>query len=96
MTDKQGTDIAAELDRLCCAETEGQFFDYVTEAVGTITRLLRERDWLIKAHPFDRKQCGWGMSSAREGSCDRCGSRWADHRKPAPCLLPSEKQQIGR
>ena len=38
------TEIADELEKLCCAETEGAFFDYVTEAVGTICRMLRERD----------------------------------------------------
>lgn len=35
------TRLADDLDRLCCAETETQFFDYVTERVGSITALLR-------------------------------------------------------
>lgn len=42
----QATEIADELQRLCCAETEGKFFDYVTESVGTICELLREHDLL--------------------------------------------------
>lgn len=33
--------LADDLDRLCCAETEREFFDYVTERVGSITALLR-------------------------------------------------------
>jgi hypothetical protein len=45
----KATEIADELDRLCCAETEGAFFDYVTESVGTICRLLRESDELRAA-----------------------------------------------
>lgn len=40
----KASEIADELERLCCAETEGKFFDYVTESIGTICRLLRERD----------------------------------------------------
>jgi hypothetical protein len=40
----RATEIADELERLCCAETEGAFFDYVTEAVRTIQRHLRESD----------------------------------------------------
>lgn len=43
----RATEIADELQKLCCAETEGAFFDYVTEAVGTITTLLRQRDELM-------------------------------------------------
>ena len=43
----RGTEIADDLQRLCCAETEGAFFDYVTEAVSTITTLLRQRDELL-------------------------------------------------
>lgn len=47
-----GGRIADELQRLCCAETEGEFFDFVTEAVSTICHLLRERDDLLaKAAP---------------------------------------------
>lgn len=44
-----GGRIADELQRLCCAETEGEFFDFVTEAVSTICSLLRERDDLLAA-----------------------------------------------
>lgn len=33
--------IADELEKLCCAETEGAFFDYVTEGHSTIQRHLR-------------------------------------------------------
>ncbi|HXP66171.1 MAG TPA: hypothetical protein VN815_11895 [Steroidobacteraceae bacterium] len=33
--------LADDLDRLCCAETEKQFFDYVAEQRGSITALLR-------------------------------------------------------
>lgn len=35
------TRLADDLERLCCAETEKQFFDYITERVGSITALLR-------------------------------------------------------
>lgn len=48
----RGTEIADDLQRLCCAETEGEFFNYVTEAVGTITALLRQRDEYAKALEF--------------------------------------------
>ncbi|MGY3527301.1 hypothetical protein [Bradyrhizobium sp. USDA 4452] len=33
--------LADDLDRLCCAETEKEFFDYVTERCGSVTALLR-------------------------------------------------------
>jgi uncharacterized protein (DUF2336 family) len=33
--------IADDLERLCCAETEKKFFDYVAEQCGSITALLR-------------------------------------------------------
>lgn len=33
--------IADDLERLCCAETEGKFFDYVTESIGDIIKGLR-------------------------------------------------------
>lgn len=35
------TRLADDLERLCCAETEKQFFDYVSERIGNITALLR-------------------------------------------------------
>lgn len=38
--------IADDLERLCCAETEGKFFDYVTESIGTIIAALRENERL--------------------------------------------------
>lgn len=45
----RATEIADELQRLCCAETEGAFFDYVTESVGTIQRHLRQNQELRAA-----------------------------------------------
>lgn len=33
--------LANDLERLCCAETEGKFFDYVTDSVGEIVATLR-------------------------------------------------------
>jgi hypothetical protein len=33
--------IADDLERLCCAETEGKFFDYVTDSIGDIIKGLR-------------------------------------------------------
>lgn len=33
--------LADDLERLCCAETETEFFKYVTDRVGSITALLR-------------------------------------------------------
>lgn len=36
------TRIADDLERLCCAETEGKFFDYVTESASSIVAILRE------------------------------------------------------
>lgn len=35
------TALADELETLCCAETEGKFFDCVTDNIGTIIRALR-------------------------------------------------------
>jgi hypothetical protein len=35
------SDLADKLERLCCAETEKQFFDCVTDNVSTITSALR-------------------------------------------------------
>lgn len=94
MATGEATEIADELQRLCCAETEGKFFDYVTESVGTICRLLRESDELrerLTAIPFKKDQCSWGMSSKREGECARCASGWVDHIKPAECLLRNDR-----
>jgi hypothetical protein len=34
-------ELADELERLCCAETEGKFFDCVTDNIGTIIAALR-------------------------------------------------------
>lgn len=33
--------LADDLERLCCAETEGKFFDCVTDSVSEIIRALR-------------------------------------------------------
>lgn len=35
------TRLADDLDRLCCAETEAEFFKYVTDRISSITALLR-------------------------------------------------------
>jgi hypothetical protein len=34
--------LADDLERLCCAETEGKFFDYVTDSIGQIIAGLRD------------------------------------------------------
>ena len=34
--------LADDLERLCCAETEGKFFDLVTDNIGEIIAALRE------------------------------------------------------
>lgn len=34
-------DLANELERLCCAETEGKFFDCVTDNIDAIIAALR-------------------------------------------------------
>lgn len=72
-------EIADELERLCCAESEGQFFDYVTESVGTICRLLRENDprpinaqiaeqlgWTIWEDMRPGNEGRWFMENAKE------------------------------
>lgn len=41
--------LADELQRLCCAETEGKFFDCVTDNITEIIAALRSRDALVKA-----------------------------------------------
>lgn len=33
--------LADDLERLCCAETEGKFFDLVTDSIDQIIRALR-------------------------------------------------------
>src|SRR6266704_928139 len=43
MTTPQGMlELADELQRLCCAETEGKFFDCVTDNISTIILALRQ------------------------------------------------------
>lgn len=36
--------LADDLERLCCAETEGKFFDCVTDNIQTIVAALRSRE----------------------------------------------------
>jgi len=40
-TSDNASKIASDLERLCCAETEGKFFDYVTENIQEIIAELR-------------------------------------------------------
>ncbi len=43
MTTPQGMlELADELQRLCCAETEGKFFDCVTDNISKIISALRQ------------------------------------------------------
>jgi hypothetical protein len=39
--------LADQLNRLCCAETEGKFFDCVAENIDKIISALRDRDAII-------------------------------------------------
>lgn len=55
--------IADDLERLCCAETEGKFFDYVTESIGEIIAALREGERLRELI----QDCADG------GPCAKCG-----------------------
>ena len=35
--------------------------------------------------------CGWGVSSARQGECERCGGKWEEHQRPRECHEPMRK-----
>lgn len=41
--------LANQLKRLCCAETEGKFFDCVTDNIGEIISALQSRDRMVAA-----------------------------------------------
>ena len=41
--------LAAQLKRLCCAETEGKFFDCVTDNIDEIISALRSRNQMVAA-----------------------------------------------
>ena len=41
--------LADQLKRLCCAETEGKFFDCVTDNIDEIISALRSRNQMVAA-----------------------------------------------
>ena len=64
--------LADELKRLCCAETEGKFFDCVTDNIDTIITALRGRDVMVKALEDIAEFCSGDMTTL--GSIARLAS----------------------
>lgn len=76
--------LADQLKRLCCAETEGKFFDCVTDNIDTIiAALVGSGTWLpIETAPKDKTQiivCG-------TYSDDVAIVRWDERKKDWLCL----------
>lgn len=82
--------IADDLERLCCAETEKQFFDYVAERAGTIIAMLR-------AHADHRSSQNNRDSGERERAIEalEIGREFAAyHTRPFPQNISGKLEKI--
>jgi hypothetical protein len=58
--------LANDLERLCCAETEGKFFDMVTDSIEEILRGLR----VAAQHTGTQSAISPGLDSAIQDELD--------------------------
>jgi hypothetical protein len=86
--------LASDLERLCCAETETEFFKYVTDRAGSIIALLRVYAHSPSVHVQAFMQC---QQCWQPATCKKYGCRASQaHSPPGERCTMSEELQIER